>query len=296
MAIWGCEPAGPGAFAPTGYQNDTHGYNVLALPGKDASRGELMPSGWQLDNFYRDLGPGGGDDLKPKTTPEYKTRLAFDVNGDGATDRTESAFIHDLRWVHARHHGIIWVRSVPVSIQLRNVDLDVLLADYVNEISGAGYEGVIFGGRTGVEEHRYVARITRKTPGRLAGQEAIDAEIEVANSEQIKLDPSARWQRVRLLLARGPVFHLETDPFQGTSVSFPVVLVLGYENSPDHFAEGQPDFDNLLSRFTVRQLSGFVASPSAVPSTAPTQAAAPQPSPAASETAAAQPVPPPPAP
>ena len=281
-----CGPQRPGVFSPTGFQNESHGYKVVALPGRDANRAELMPSDWQLDNFYRDE----TDELKPKTAPEYETKLLFDLDGDGKVDKTDEAFVHDLRWIHARHHGVIWVRSVPVSTELRNVDLDVLLADYVNEISGAGYEAVRFGGKGGVEEHRYVARLMRKTAGRLAGQEAIDSEIEVANSEQIKLDPTSRWQHARLVLARGPVPHMEHS-VDGTDHPFPVVLVLGYENSPDHFAEGQPDFDNLLSRFTVHELSGFVPSPSATAPAPPVPAAVATPGPSTS--AAVPPIPPP---
>jgi len=244
--------ASPPAFSAQGFHNRTHGYKIMALPGLDASRGELLPRDWQLDNYY-----WSHSELTLKDSEDYKTKLEFDLNGDGTFERRETAFIHDLRWVHARHNGIIWVRSVPVSNRLRRVDLDVLLADYVNEISGAGYEGVAFGGRRGVVEHRYVAKVVRQTPAELAGQEAIDSELEVANSEQLKLDPQARWQRVHLVLARGPRDHFVAPAGHGKLHPFPVVLVVGYENSPDHFGEGEPDFEHLLSRFAVHKRSGF---------------------------------------
>ena len=290
----------PPAFSAKGFRNSVHGYKIAALSGADASQGVLMPNEWQLDNYYWDH-----KNLKPKVAPEYKTKLEFDLDGDGTFEHKEDAFIHDLRWVHARHHGIIWVRSVPVSTQLRHVDLDVLLADYVNEVSGAGYEGVAFGESHRVVEHRYVAKLLRQTPGTLAGQEAIDSELEVANSEQLKLDPKARWQHVRLVLARGPTDHYEKPRDGGDLLPFPVVLVLGYENSPDHFAEGQADFEGLLSRFTIHKHTGFSTPSQAEPASedneadsdeqpaaadqpavAPASAVAPAPTPPAAPSAA----------
>jgi hypothetical protein len=252
LSLGNCAPAVPPAFSAHGFRNKVHGYKIAALSGADASKGVLMPSDWLLDNYYWDH-----ETLTPKSSPGYKTRIEFDLDGDGTIDRKESAFTHDLRWVHARHNGVIWIRSVPVSTRLRHVDLDVLLADYVNEMSGAGYEGVDFAGERTVTEHRYVAKIVRQTPGTLAGREAIDSELEVANSEQLKLDPKARWQRVRLLLARGPIDHYVRPAGAGELRPFPVVIVLGYLNSPDHFAEGQPDFDDLVSRFMIHKRSGF---------------------------------------
>ena len=279
FALSACPPPPPGSFTPAGYQSP-NGYTVRALAGADATRGELMPSDWQLDNYYWDRSGAGRPALTPKSTPEYKTKLAFDLDGDGRMDKVEDTFVHDLRWIHARHHGIIWVRSVPVSTTLRNVDLDVLLADYVNEISGAGYESVSLGTEEhSVAEHRYAARITRKTPGKLAGQEAIEARVEVANSEQLKLDPNARWQRLRLILARGPVDHDIKRMGEAKGTQFPVVLVVGYANSPEHFAEGKLDFQDLVSRFTVGDAAGFISARAAAadasapedePSSAPT--------------------------
>jgi len=267
-------PSHAGVLSPNGFQQDAYGYRIGV-----AEDGRLMPKGWKLDNYYRKH-DGQTSALTLKKTPEYRTTLAFDYDGDGKLDGQRKAFLEELRWVHGRTQAVVWVRSVPVSRSLRHVDLDVLVANYVDEASGAGYESIAFGSQAGSVEHRYVAKLLSQRVGTLAGQEAIDAELEIANSEQLKLDPNARREKVRLILARGPSDDVES--WGQKEYKFPVVVVLGYANGPEHYAEGAPDFEGLLSRFEIAGRRGFVptagASATQTPP-GPASVAAPMPAP-----------------
>lgn len=263
-----CGATAHGTLTRQGFDAAKYGYRIPA-----SRKGLILPKEWLLDNYFIDSASG---ELTPKETPDYETVLSFDYDGDGNNDASRKAFIHDLRWIHARHQGVIWIRSLPISNKLRTVDLDVLIADYIDEISGAGYEGIAFGSRRGVVEHRYVAKLLKNTPGLLGHQEAIRADIEVANSEQLKLDPNARWQHLRLVLARGPIDHVENpDPSATKEIRFPVLVIIGYVNSPDHFAEGEADFEGLLDHFEIGGGHGFTAASGAATTAASAAPAAP---------------------
>ncbi len=249
LALMACHVARPPEFGANGFEASSAGYHIRPLAGAQA--GTVLPPVWQLDNFYLDPTTHA---FAPKPAPEYRITYELDGDGDGITELREPAALYDLRFIHAQFQAALWVRAFPVARALQSLDLDVLLKDYVIEVSHVGAEAVRFDQRVNEEKPRYATHITRETVGKLAGLDAVDADVEVADREQLALNQTTSWRRMRLILARGPALH-ETR----SGASFPVVIVLAYASFPEHFVDVQADFEDFLARFSVGQASGFVA-------------------------------------
>jgi len=239
-----CQPA-KGSLMPTGYQSEKPTYRVVKT-------GEtFLGDSWMLDNYFTDrLGR-----YVPKNEGIYTTTFSFDLDGDGKFDDKYDAPTYELRFQHKRHEAFIWLRCIPLSAELRDKDLRVLMKNYVDEVAGAGYEAVQLSGAHAVVERRYAAEVVDQSEAKLAGRDAYHATIDVANIDQIKLTPSTRRVRVELVFLRpGTDYELRTNEFGHT---FPALLMIGYANLPDDFVADAPAFRTFLSEIEIDGRRGF---------------------------------------
>jgi hypothetical protein len=232
-----------------------------------------------LDNYHTDQ----SGDLAPKNGGIYKTTFFFDLDGDGKLDNSHDALTYDLRFQHKKHEAYIWLRSIPLSSDLKDKDLRVLMKAYVDEIAGAGYEAVQLSGAHTIVEKRYAAETVDQSEAKLAGRDAFFAAIDVANVDQIKLTPSTRHVRVELVFVR-PGTDYEFKSVGSSQVlgsgqvqTFPAVLMVGYANFPDDFGADEPAFRTFLSEIEINGRRGFTLAkadaPAAAASGAPASAA-----------------------
>ncbi len=262
LALTSCAPAPRGAFSASGYQSRAYGYSVVALPD-----GQVLPSSWQLDNYY--FHPNGR--LLPKTADGYLVKLHLDIDGDGNYETSRKEHTYDLRYKNLVDEGVIFLRTIPISTHLRHKKLESLMDGYIEYITGAGYEIVTFGKSPVIIEKRYAAMAVERSDVTLAGLPAHQVTLEVANLDQLELDPSARKTRVRLLLLHTN-FGYRVLTGRGP-VDVPVVMFAGYANQPQDFETGLKDFDDLLSRVVIDGQRGYdgpprISSPPAAPVTA----------------------------
>lgn len=269
LAASACGPAQRGAFSQRGYSS-SYGYDVPYAAGTR----RVLPAGWQLDNYRQ-----GRTSLELKDSPEYVTTYEFDDNDDGHSDHSMSAAIYALRYKHAVHSGVIWLRDVPMSGDLRRKDLRVLMQSYIDEMSGANYEVVRLGDGAGVVRSKeYVATVLSEGPATVAGRPAYIAMIEVTNANQ----PGGRVRQVELVILRAPREELgDSDPKRPGRAGYPVLMVAGYSNMPMDFAPGLADFHDLLGRLTIDGQSGLEIGQPAMPPDAPAAPAAVPAAPAA---------------
>lgn len=234
-----------------------------------------MPPTWELDNCYAEPAT---HEPRVKPGPQYHVTYELDGDGDGSPEIKVNTELYELRFVQAQLQATLWLRAFPVSRSLQNTDLDVLLKDYVEEVSHVGYEAVRFDTRASSEPPRYATIIAREVLGKLANLDAVDADVDVADREQLHVNQATSWRRMRLILARGPNRY-EAKPGQ----AFPMMIVLAYAARPEHFAEADPDFEDILARFSIGAASGFVpiAWPHGPPNAPPLPNFAPPPAPAA---------------
>ncbi len=273
-----CGPASRGSFASNGYSS-SYGYYV---PYHGKSK-ELMPPGWQRD---------------PK---ERVTSYAFDDNGDGIADEKFKSMTFALRFQQAPGAAAIWMRDIPLSLELRGKTLRLLAQRYLQELTGADYEAVRLDDD---DADQPVATIVDEGPMLVAGRPAYFTRIDVP--------VGATSKRLELIFFRAPKDEVpQTD--NSTRVSYPVLVIAGYSNLPDTFDAELQTFRTLLSRMIIEGKQGLsvvdagagsrpATSPPPPPASpvrpaAPAPAASEQPTPttAAASPAAAKPAPPAPA-
>ena len=255
-----CAPSARGALGPEGFSHNDYAYRVVAQ--KD---GSFLPESWKLDNYY-----GGSGALKPKAGKEWIVEYSLDSDGDEEADFKVEELIYDLRFEHLEHDGVIFLRTIPISADMKQKKLSVLMERYVEGIAGAGYEVVTLNSQSQLlVEKRYAAAIVAKSPTKLAGRDAYVALLDVANVDQLKIDPNARKERVELVLLHTDFGYITTSNNQTVkSATFPVIMFAGYANKPEEFEAGQKDFHDFLGRIEIDKRSGFEP-PELGPSKAP---------------------------
>lgn len=265
VGLLACGPPATVAFDGYGYKHQKYGYRLLNQSGD-----KLLPPEWQLDNLYWTP----AKKLEQKHTPDYLATFSFDMNGDGATDRDERGFLYDLRFKHTKRDATIWVRTLPISTDLREKDLRVLVQRYVDEVSGAGFEAVQLGPNSIIiREKRYAASVISRGSFTVAKQEAFETTFDVANVDEVAVSPNARKTRVRIALVRTPFTYPKK---QLDKVEFPVLMLVGYANLPEDFAKDEPAFNGVLSHLQIGSSVGVtptsleqLAPPAAASSAAP---------------------------
>jgi hypothetical protein len=245
LGIWvACSTPKAGVLDAHGYVNSTYGYRVgLTDP-------EVFGADWGVDNFRKDG--------SPKESGAYMTRFFLDLDGDGQVDEHQEEYLYDLRLKNKRSDAVIWLRSFPVSDDLKDKDLRVLMQSYVDEIAGAGYEAVrIHPMGWSTREVRYAAAVVERGPGQLASHPAYSTTLDIANIDQIKLTPGKFEKRVQLVIAAPPFVYTTGDPRYGTERHFAVRLVVGYANLPEDFEKDLPTFQRFLERIEIKGKRGF---------------------------------------
>ena len=265
------QTSSPAAVTAAGYRHGTYYYHVQAAPD-----GRLMPPAWNLDNFQT-----GQKDLKPKTGGIYMTNYELDVDGDGKFESIQGVPTYDLRFKHAEDAGVIFLRTIPISQDMGAKNLRVMMTDFVEGVAGAGYEVVSLNqGSQVVVEKRYAAAVVDEGPAELAGVEAYFATMDVANLDQVKVDPKARKDRVQLVILHTKFSYQPPRNVSKQPTQFPVLMVLGYANQEQDFARGLPEFHDLLGRVAIDGTQGF--SIGAAPTSGPTAPASRPTAPASS--------------
>jgi hypothetical protein len=245
----GCKPPAQGAITPEGYQHNAYAYGVLPN-----AKGQLMAPPWKIDNFYI---PPGAKSLQPKNSDEYVLEYQLDLEGDGEFETRVDELTYDLRFEHLEHDGVIFLRTIPLSSDMKQKKLSVLMERYVEAIAGAGYEVVALNASsTMVLERRYAAVVIERGAARLAGLDAYIVTLDVANTEHLKVDPNARKQRVQLVLLHTP-FKYHPRYAEQAETSFPVAMFIGYANQPEEYDAGLPAFHDFLRRIVIGERAGL---------------------------------------
>ena len=94
-----------------------------------------MGAYWQVDNYRLDA---QGRPVDHKCGEQYRVTRRVDINADGIAERVGEEEAYDLRFISRTHAGVAWVRTAPLSSELAETDLRVLMRLYVESISGTG--------------------------------------------------------------------------------------------------------------------------------------------------------------
>ena len=271
-----------GEWNAQGFQEKTYGWKASYPTGQT----HLLGADWQLDNWHDESG-----NLVAKDGPKYIANLEEDENRDGKIDPSETHKIHifDLKYVNGRDNGVIWVQTRAMHPLDAARDLDVMLGNYADSLTGTGlYEnGSVFGVST-IKARSFTTFVADRKEVRLGPHRALRAVIELAQTEHLRADPASRAAKIGVVLTK--FYYLEPlEAGQGIPVADikllvneggrtwrrrTAVLLVGYYNDAEHFDRELPDFDAFVSRLAWPSPHP-VADPSPPPAAAASAAAAP---------------------
>jgi hypothetical protein len=263
----GCVTSG-GAFNDKGYRQSAFGYQVAF---RDANAKSLAGPDWQIDSHRRDSISGAWEQ---KLGADYVAEREEDLNQDGSIDadeRSEEA-IHDLKLLNKKNNGVIWAKAHPLLPENAETELEVVLDNYVDALTGNGRyaQSNLFGvGR--VKTRNYTTFLVDKKIERIGSGDALSGTIEIAEVDRLKSDPAHRSGIIKVLLVKFRCFtidncrryHPRYQRREGMRElnRWPLVdcrgkqcrarvglLVLGYYNTPAYYAAGLPEVDDFFTR------------------------------------------------
>ena len=246
-------------WTDSGFAQKDYGWSVAY---KDPQAKRLLSPDWQLDNWAPD--PYSGE-LKPKDHGEYVAERREDENRDGVIDdnEKEKVFVFDLKLVSAHDNGVIWVQTFPMQPVNAQRELEVILSNYADSLSGTGlYAQATPDNIEQPKARQFTAVVASRQRTRLGPHDAVDAVIEIADTAQIRLNPAYRAAKIRVVLAK---FQYLTpyEPLSGARARSPwpvvrqngetkfkksAVLLIGYRNDVEHFQPGA--LDALMAQMT----------------------------------------------
>ncbi|MBI5499963.1 MAG: hypothetical protein HY907_06950 [Deltaproteobacteria bacterium] len=226
-------------FRADGFHDAVWHFHVTYV---DPSAYGLMGADWRLDNFV--FNPDGSPRAE-KTGETYWTTVEFDPDGDGVYDASREIRLYDLRFEHRRDGGVVWLRTFPVADRLAEKELRLLAHDYVEEVAGGNYFSVRFAGREAVADVRFATTIVDQAQIAVDSQAAYQVTFDVANVDQLRLDPESRTARVRIVILRPPYSY----PYQGATFAYyTTLMVIGYANDPEYFDLHVDEFEDFMRR------------------------------------------------
>jgi hypothetical protein len=275
-----------GELRSAGFVHDSEKYSIGYA---DPSNHGILSADWKLENGQ----PPKDEDLyyKVQVFPKWQ----FDTNADGTADAFVDVPSADLRFVHLKHGGVIFLRSIPLDVYEEDLDLDVIAEQLAQGMSGTHWYAFGIGGNESVGVERRSAVLIERTQSVTVSQAAGTAvTYSFADVDQLQMSPASRTGKMELVLLR-PGVDFSLDRWSGRKPKewqSQMMLLVGYWNVPARFEQGYADFDALLGRisFTGRptglQRGQVIAVSAAEPGVSPEAASVLEPAPASAPASA----------
>jgi hypothetical protein len=232
--LMGCAGA-TGSFTPEGFH---HAEFPVTVRYANPAAKEFLGPDWRVDNFTTEY----DGTVEPKKTREYRGEESVDRRGDGNFVDSQTYYF-DLKLDNRKTSAVIWMQSIHLGPNEADQNLKNLVEEYADALSGSGfYAALRWGHGLGVKAKTYAAKIVDGKETTLGGVNAYDAKLELANVDQIRIDPNARAAIIRVVLVGTQYMH-PWDDYGGKART---ILRVGYRASPSDFDAGLPDFERFL--------------------------------------------------
>jgi hypothetical protein len=148
--------------------------------------------------------------------------------------------------------GVIWLKGLPLSQFDQAKDLRVLMHDWTSSLNGAWLDLVSSDDGLLVSTTNLAAVKTTEVAANVANREAIAFTIDIANVEQLKLDPKARVRRSKVVIVRSGVMYHGPGGHP-----YPLLLVAALSDQPEYFDKHIADFDRFLGQIVIDGKRGY---------------------------------------
>jgi hypothetical protein len=238
------------------------------LPYDDAAKHRLAPEPWRLANWTENT-PGH---FEQKVGPDDVAEFEVDDNGDGKIEgwekREEPLF--DLELVNDEDDSLVWIKTRAISPAAARRRLDLVARDYLESLSGTGtFSQLDIFGRERARTRRLTTLVRDVRETHLGGHRAIAASADIADADDLRLNPKARLGQLRIVVARIGYLapkssHDEPPPWPvvGSSFKKTAVLVIGAFTSVGDDGNGKASLlDTISSRLAFTPASIVVEAP-----------------------------------
>jgi hypothetical protein len=190
---------------------------------------------WEYDEIYKVW--------QKKLHEKYRGDVKADLDGDDEPE-TIKRYHYDLELSHLVTEANIQVDVTVLPQSKQRTRMDVFLANFIDNISGgrSWYEKYRYTGKTKVSR-TYASKLIVSREFKIGENDAVLATIELADLNQLELDPDHRSGVITILLVRlnDYVFRPRTA-YLFQKQAFPAILTVMLYSRPEHHAELKPDF------------------------------------------------------
>jgi len=223
-----------GSLRPDGYH---HKLLPIHLTSVNRQPNQFVSSDWQLDNFKP-----GADGWEQKTGAGYTTQAVVDLRGDlsETTGSTTEVPTFDVLLKHRRTGAQMWMRTELLPEPYRERTLESLVAAYAEQLSGTAFIGVAVYPVSVAMSRGYATKLVSSSPTKVGDRDAHEAVIEVANLDQLRLDPQSRSAIMHVVFVDSRYDIYQPGP-RGR-VRGRAIVVLGYSAQPSSYEAVHDDF------------------------------------------------------
>jgi hypothetical protein len=229
-------------WSAAGYLKALYGWR---LPYDDAAKHRLAPEPWRLAN-WTEKSPG---QFEPKLGADDVATFEVDDNGDGKIEGWEKHEepLFDLEFVNEEDDSLVWIKTRSIAPTAARRRLDLVARDYLESLSGTGtFSQLDIFGRERARTRRLTTLVRDVRETHLGGHRAIAASADIADADDLRLNPKARLGQLRLVVARIGYLAPKTSrddssawPVAGSTVKKTAVLVVGAFTSIDDSGNGK---------------------------------------------------------
>jgi hypothetical protein len=180
----------------------------ISIDFTNQEKQSFINDNWLVENWQH-----GSGQWERKDGDEYRGVMLRDLDDDGNLEK-EKVYFTELELRHQINDSKIYVDLAVLPNSKRNTKIDVFLSNFVEQLSGktTWYKQSVYG-KPENETRTYAAKIIEQQYLDKGNYSGILVTIELANLDQLKLDPNHRSEIVSVLLLR-------VDDYIGENVGY----------------------------------------------------------------------------
>jgi hypothetical protein len=171
----------------------------------------LAPGPWRLDNWEEK--PVG--QFTVKRGPSYFDTFEVDDDGNGKIEGWErhEEPLADTELDNDEDDSVVWIKTRAIAPSQARRKLELVARDYVDGVSGSTRVSQLdLFGRQRARTRHLTSLVTSVRETHVGGNRALEAVAEIADVDDMRLDPRIRLGRLRVIVARVGYFVARRSP------------------------------------------------------------------------------------
>ena len=203
---------------------------------------EFISKDWRIVNFKQ----GAKGSWKAKTRDDYTITHKFDLDDNGYNDITIEKDRFDLLLQNKKYDSHISLLSIPLSTEEKAIDLRVFARRIQENLAYTTFRSLNLRPDTKLVRSYATKRLNLQSRT-FQGQPAVEMVLEIANVNQLKLDPKHRLEQIRFLIVKSPNDWRIKAEKKRPQTNLPVILVAAHQVNPEFVEETKKDFSDFIN-------------------------------------------------